>query len=441
LDAAIAVMLPVTVVMFAFGSSSVQDLVRVGSRGRWLALLALAALAVTRVTANGARPRALPPAWALAGALVILCAESASWSVDPRLTLARAFSVGVLFVTGVALALAPGGARHAASQALIGILRGAAAVALLSLLVLAVSRHDAVQPATAGAGWRFRGIGLNPNTVSMLLAIALPLAVWRLCDGVRRARWEGGALVLLFVGEIALSGSRGALVAGFVGALVTAFLLAASSRARLALALGLAVLAAASVAVAKLPNPAPAVVAPSSAGAPSEPVSPADAERSFRLQDELGFPLAGAYHPPAPRTILGSSGRAQAWDGAVRQGAKRPVAGYGFGTEQKVFVDRFFTFEGGFVENTYIGLFLQLGVAGALVFAALLASLAWSAVRVGRGTARAHAALGAGASGVLVAAALIGVSQTGLLAVGNIAASSIWICVLTLPLLAREQSA
>src|SRR5262249_55577526 len=144
--------------------------------------------------------------------------------------------------------------------------------------------------------------------------------------------------------------------------------------------------------------------------------------------------------PPVPRTLLGSSGRAQAWAGALRQGAQRPVAGYGFGTENKVFVDRFYSFEGIFVENTYLGLFLQGGAAGLGLFVGLLVALGWSVLRlvraphVGRGP-------GAAAAGVLVAAILIGMTQSGLLSVGNIATTSIWLCVLALPLLARARPA
>jgi O-antigen ligase len=120
----------------------------------------------------------------------------------------------------------------------------------------------------------------------------------------------------------------------------------------------------------------------------------------------------------------------------LHEGAQRPLAGYGFGTEDRVFVDRFFSFEGDFVENSYIGLFLQLGLAGVLMFAALLVALGWSATRVVH-----RSRMAAAAAGVLVAACLIGVTQSGLLSVGNIAATSIWISVLTLPVLAHERPA
>jgi O-antigen ligase len=438
LDAAAAVLLPVTVVLSAFGSSSVADLRAVGTPGRWVALLLLAGIAVARVAVRGARLRSLPTTWLVAAAFVALAVDSALWSVDPRLTIGRVFTVAVLFVTAGALALGSADARAAATRVLLGVLVGITAVTVLSLVVLVLSHDDAVLAATTGAGWRFRGVGENPNTVPMLLCTGLPLAVWRSFEPVRRARLQGLALVLLFAGEIAFSGTRGALIAAFPGAIVTALLLAPSLRRKLVAALGLVVLALACVALAKLPQPEQLASTPPVAP-DSMPIATrgVDAEQVFRLEDEIGFPPFGAYRPAVRRTILGSSGRAQAWDSAVGQAVRRPVVGYGFGTEERVFVDRFFAFEGAFTENTYVGMFLQLGFAGLALFSALLAALAWSGVRA----VRHHAGPAAAALGVLLAAMLIGMTQTGLLAVGNIAATSIWICVITLPLLALERSA
>jgi hypothetical protein len=103
-----------------------------------------------------------------------------------------------------------------------------------------------------------------------------------------------------------------------------------------------------------------------------------------------------------------------------------------------VFADRFYSFEGNFVENSYLGLFLQLGAAGVALLVALLAALAWSAARLVLRFPRGGIGPAAGAIGVLIAAVLIGGTQSGVLSVGNIAAASIWICVLMLPVLARE---
>lgn len=435
LDAAAAVLIPVTVVLFAFGSSSAQELLRIGGPGRWIALLALAAVALSRLALLSPRPRSLPAAWLAAAAFVAVGVDSAFWSVDPRLTLSRMFTVGVLFVAAGALALGADDARAAASRVLIGVLGGIAAVAVISIVVLLVSHDDAVLAATGGAGWRFRGVGNNPNTVPMLLCIGLPLAVWQAFERGRRARSLGVALTLLFAGEIAFSGTRGALIAGFGGALATALFVAPSTRHRVAAVAALVALGLVSIALAKIPSPAAAFTT----GKPAQAIVPTkgiDAQLVFRLEDEIGSSPAGGYEPPVHRTFLGSSGRVQAWDGALHQGAKRPLAGYGFGTENKVFVDRFSSFEGSFVENSYIGLFLQLGLAGVAAFFALLGALAWSAALVVRSSPPAAAA-----TGVLVAACLIGMTQSGLFSVGNIAAASIWICVLTLPVLARERAA
>jgi hypothetical protein len=247
--------------------------------------------------------------------------------------------------------------------------------------------------------------------------------------------------VALFAGEIAFSASRGATLAAFGGAAVTALVLGRSTRSKVALAAGLCVLAVACLRIGKLPDP----VAPTASAA--APVSRAearprgvDAEQVFRLQDEIGFPAAGAYRPPVERTIFGTSGRAQAWQGALQLGADRPLAGYGFGTEDDVFVDRFYSFEAAFVENAYLGLFLQVGAVGLALFVFVLVALAWTAVQVIRGSPRVVVGPAAAAAGVLLAGALIGGTQSGLLAVGNVAAASIWLCVLQLPALGRTTS-
>jgi len=435
-EAAVALLLPVTVVLFAFGSSSVDGLWRIGGPGRWVALFALATVALAQFAARGTRLRSVPLGWILAAVLVAVGVESALWSVDPRLTIGRIFTVAVLFVAAAALALGSPDPRVAATRILRGVLAGIAAVALISLVVLVVSHDDAVLAATTGAGWRFRGVGENPNTVSMLLAIGLPIAVWSALDPRPVTRWTGVALVLLFAGEIAFSGSRGALIADFAGAAATALVLGRTRGLKIATALGLCALAFVCLELGELSDPVQETSSPGAQSTTSG-ADAADAEQTFRLEDEIGFPFGGGYRPPVPRTVFGSSGRAEAWNGALHQGAERPVAGYGFGTEDAVFADRFYSFEGGFVENTYLGLFLQLGVVGVALLVALLAALAWSAAVLAHRFPRGDSGPAAAALGVLLAAILIAGTQSGVLSVGNIAATSIWLCVLTLPVLAR----
>ena len=173
--------------------------------------------------------------------------------------------------------------------------------------------------------------------------------------------------MLLFAGEIAVSGSRGAVIAGFGGALLTALVLGPTAqREGRRWPRGSSSSRASASATSRLQHPASAAAPAAAAGAAAAAVNTRglNADLRLRLEDELGHPPLGGYRPPVARTLFGSSGRAQAWVGGVRQAARRPLLGYGFGTEDKVFVDRFYAFEGNFVENSYVGTFLQLGAAG-----------------------------------------------------------------------------
>ncbi len=151
-----------------------------------------------------------------------------------------------------------------------------------------------------------------------------------------------------------------------------------------------------------------------------------DAEVNFPLAGELGIPLPGV---SLKRTLLTSSGRLQAWGGAVRQVAHRPVAGYGFGTEGRVFVDRWSTFVGSLPENAYVGLALQLGIVG-LVLAALLVLVLVAAAR--RRLLSSRPGIATACLGALVAGLVLAVVQSYLFSVGNIAATSVWICAFLL---------
>jgi O-antigen ligase len=92
--------------------------------------------------------------------------------------------------------------------------------------------------------------------------------------------------------------------------------------------------------------------------------------------NEVGRPRPGLVGETVRRTLFGSSGRAQAWDGGLRQSLERPLLGYGFGTEDRVFLDRFYVFVSARIENSYLGLWLQIGLVGLFVFLAVLAALA-----------------------------------------------------------------
>lgn len=440
LEAAVVTLVPLTILLFSFGSSSIPSLQQVGGHWRWVGLIALAAIGAFAVLRRAPAAR-LPPAFVLLEVLVALGIVSAAWSVDGHLTLERTFTIAALFIAGYGLATL-GGRPHAAAETILGsVLLGALAVAVASLIAVVFARSHAILPATAGAGWRFQGVGQNPNTVPMLLAVAYPLALGGVLSSRGRKRWLLVTALLLMAGEVAVSGSRGALIAGTAGALVVALALAGTWRRRGLLVVAVLALAATCAGANKLQGSPTSVATTAPAVASSGHVQRTrgiDAEQVLRLEDELGHPPLGAYRPPVPRTFLGSSGRAQAWSGAFKQAAQRPVDGYGFGTEDKVFVDRFYAFEGNFVENSYLSMFLQLGAVGVVAFIALILFLARDALRACTASRRDARAPAAAAAGALLAGVTIGMTQSGLLSVGNIASVGLWMSVLCLPTLARS---
>ena len=196
---------------------------------------------------------------------------------------------------------------------------------------------------------------------------------------------------------------------------------------------------AAALAITKIPKPNPHATG-TTAGS-TQQCTKRDAQCYLRLEDEIGRPPGGRFEAPKHRGILGSSGRADAWGGAIAQGADRPVAGYGFGTESRVFVDRYYSFEGGVPENSYVGIFLQLGLVGAAVFLALLASLV---VAAGRALVLADPqarVLAATCGAVLFVGLALALFQSYLYAAGNNATLSVWICAFLLTALAAQTRA
>jgi O-antigen ligase len=388
-------------------------------------LAELAALALLYAAARG-RGRVPSAAFALAGAFVAVASTSAAWSPDPGLTAERALSLAVLFVTCAALAYGTRGESRPAGQILLAVLAGVALIAVGGLVELAFRSDLAAVPATKGTPVRYNGLGGNPNTMAMLLALALPLAVWAAAEARSRlGRLVAGAVALLFFGSVVASGSRGALISGVLGCLVTGALLA-PGRTRVALVAAPAAVALGLLLMA-VPQPAERDPVLSVKIVPPDPVPfpGPDAETLLPLRDEISFPPRG--QPQRQRSLFDSSGRFDAWRGVVSQAAERPIAGYGFGTEERVFVDRYFFHYSTRIENSFLATLLQLGIAGLALLAALLAALVAPAWRSRASLAPSSRRVAAAAGGAVVAGLGLAVTQSFLTSVGSPPTAPFWI--------------
>jgi hypothetical protein len=443
LQALVPVLLAATVFGFAAGSSSVAWVLRGAHDVRWAVLLVLCAAAAAWAWRA---PLELPRATlALTGGFVALAFLSATWSVAPRTTVERSLSLAILLATAALLAAAPRRRLPDLERIVLGLLGGAAAVAVAGLVVLALSRSDAVAPSSYQVPSRFRGFGQNANTAALLFALAVPLALGvTLAARTRGRRLLGVVTLCLFCGSIVASGSRGGLLAAAVGALAPALAWSGRGR-RAALALGgvtLFVLLGAGVGTLNKPDPLepPKAQSPSAPAATKPPPEPRylDAEGSYPLANEVGLPPPGGGQPLVRRSLFGASGRGRAWLGAFDVAERRPLLGFGFGTESRAFVDRYYGFRSNLPESSYLGVTLQVGALGLLAFLAAVGSLVASARTALRGPGR---LLAAACLGAVLAGLANAVVQSYIYAVGNIGTATFWIAAFLLPALAKARTA
>ncbi len=438
LERAIQVSIVVTVLGSVLAAGSVLSLADTGRVLRAVALPALVLLAFACAVSAGSARR-MPRGAIVAGtAFLVLAGLSTAWSATPRVTLVQVVAFGLVLFAGAALAVAASSSDAALEAAADGLVVAVGLVALGGLLLLVVDDARAIDPATTTSPARYQGLGGGPNTVTMVLAVGLPVAL----DAV--LRWRGrlaravavGASALI-VGSIVGSGSRGALIGAFVGVLVYALLRAQTGRGRLlaggatAAALGVAVL------LVALPDPLPSgssnegrgYVPPNPDPAQIVPRPPyGDANLILRLQDDVGHPGLGRPDPnEGSRRLIGSSGRIDAWAGALHQGAERPVLGHGFGTESRVFQDRYLFFNSAVPENSYVGLFLQLGMLGLLAFGALAASILVGAGRGIRSLDGQRRGLAAACAGAFAGGLALALVQSYVYAAGNNATVALWL--------------
>jgi O-antigen ligase len=436
LERAVQATTATTILVFVLASGSILSWLGTARVLRWPTLLVLAALSVALALRRGG---ALPASAFATGvaAFVGLALLSVLWSPKPLLSGAHAAVFALVLATCGALAWATWGRPDGISLVVDGVLLGLGLVALGGLVLLAVDYDRAVMPATTEFAARYQGLGGGPNTATMVMALGGPLAAQRLLRGSRWERAAAGALLLLLLGSIVASGSRGALLAAFAGLAVLAALTVRPSRRKVFAVGGVAVALLVAVAVMRAPDPlppgTPSAFVPPFAGhdaeSPFEPTGDfVDANFVLRLEDDVGHPGLGvADTRRRTRTLLNSSGRAQAWTGTLELVAERPIAGYGFGLEDKVFVDRYISFNSAVPENSYLGLSLQLGAAGLVALVTVLALLLVTGAKAyGRLDDRARLLLAA-CAGAVVAGLVLGGFQSFLYAVGNNATLTFWL--------------
>jgi O-antigen ligase len=446
LELGVGALLTTTILLVAAGSSWDSGVKSAASSLRWVALAALCVAAIGLARRSpGRRPVASVERRTvqLAATLVALCFASAAWSIDPRLTVERAGSVTVVLATAAAIGFSS--ARRPGFGRLI-MLAILVAIGVLMLASIAVYPIDPSASFQAGPV-RFRGIEENPDTLPLLAAYGLPLIAWIFLTSGRAL--ERRAVAVMFVLSFVLmgaTGSRGGVLAGVAGLLVV-LAVAGGIHARTAVAGAIVVAVFAATPeitplAARLPGTQHvAVVAVPAVVVTKRPpvtknrssityITPVEARAyaydPLQMDSELGRPsLPGTLS--STRNLFSSSGRIGAWLGAIRQADERPLLGYGFGTEDRVFIDRVFSFESRRPEDSWIGMYLQDGIVGVLALLALLGWAMVAGVRLLRTAPRLEQLRLAACAGVVAGGCVEMVVQSFVYSAGDIAMLSFWI--------------
>lgn len=438
LDLAAPLVVGAVVIAAAAGSSIQRDILDAGRPARWVLLCILGAFACWRALVGRQDWRLRREVAALLGAFCALALVSAAWSADPHSTLGR--GAGQLVVVGSAAALAGcvPAAPRLGCRLLDGLLGGIAVVAFATLVYWLLEGSRAYQAASTEYPSRFRGIEQNPNTIAMLLAVGLPIAFARALDGSRRPwkRLLHAALLVALIVEIVLSGSRGGLVAGFGSLLVVAALVPRRRMTRGALAVAVLVALVVSAWISTLPQSLPASAAKPAATEPRH--LGIDAERVLPLTAEVGSPYWTRRSVSTHRAFFDTSVRWRALRGSVERAMERPLLGWGYGAELEAFVNRYYGFDSQNPENGYVGILLQLGVIGLLLFLWAVGACVLAGIRA---CLRTPGYVGAAAVGAAAAALLLGLSQSYFHGPGNIAFVAAWTSLLLAGALGLERRA
>lgn len=352
-------------------SASVGEVKEVFLAARW------GALVVLPLALFWPLPRRLEELSFELGAVAVtaVLALSAVWSIDPKLTLMRAASFGLLLL---------GVARLVRSKAWDP--RGVVdVIAALSVTVgLASVVLWSVRPDIAVYVGELRGVLENQNGLGLFLGLTYPFVLAAADRRMGKRVWFVGPTVLC-AALIGLTESRTGLLALVTGLVVYEVATRSARRLVLQVLVGLSLFLAVNLSISSLDGgqlAAPSAAPPHRAGPGAEPV-PSGPPRPPERPDILG---RGAT-PGQGRLAALLGARNEAWSATGALILDRPLLGYGFGTGDRVFArypDRaeFLYFQGANPNNGYLQAGLELGVLlGFVILAPPLFAALTGAVR------------------------------------------------------------
>lgn len=304
-----------TFLTFLLASCGVSEIASLFLTLRWVFLIAMALVAFWNWMSGKVKERLrLIDLWALG--FLGLAFYSQTYSIMPWLTVQRAFTL-VLFY----LAVFWGVSHYIEDEKKVTTMIHQFLYSAFPLLLIGLGM-GAYQP--------FTGIFKSPNTVGVIISILMPLAFWSyLCEHKKSAFY----FIALFSICLFISKSRAGILAT---AIASGYFLFSYYRAHRTTILTWLVVFAGS---------------------------------AFLYAELFGYSLFKNYFKW--ETLGVGGGRLEAWPEVIRLIKLRPWLGFGFGTEDHLFLHFdlvFMNHAGAYAHNSYLGLASQLGMAGVLLF-------------------------------------------------------------------------
>ena len=144
-----------------------------------------------------------------------------------------------------------------------------------------------------------------------------------------------------------------------------------------------------------------------------------------------------SYYEENPRIehITSLSSRTEKWRKGLKYFLERPLQGFGFGTEDQLFAyhgvdETSYIRTGAYVHSSYLGLVLQVGLVGALLFYVPLGILLFKEIHVSFGAQ--HDPLRTSLLAVALTCMVAAIASSDLYAMGNVKAFPFWISIMLL---------
>lgn len=317
---------------------------------------------------------------------IIYAFMSISYSPYPQLTLERSVTILLLYVS-VFWIIWKYAYHHGPEKVVSLILWVMWIIFIASYIAIFIGPY---KPFLKG---RFMGVFANPNGMGVISALILPMSLWKFLDTGRKSALFLFLLILL---SLLLCGARGSINA-------TLFALGYFIYAR-----------------SKRRNPFALF-----------------ATLSFVLIfiwiiETLAKEFFKTYIRIESISVLG--GRLEAWQEAVGLIMDKPLFGYGFGVEDKIFGLKKIMFRvhsGAYVHNSFLGMLLQLGLLGFVMFFVPLFVFLFKELSV-RDENQEVPVLRCALRSSLIAGLVCCVSESWIYSVGNTQVFPFWIMVMLL---------